>query len=247
MRTFGVASTTTTKNNLRRAHTKTLFLGPEDRVETGYAFVHVPKNAGVAIKTAIKKFKLPIKPCFHSSVVKCVGKRKAIVVVRDPLSRFASAVHYALEFYSSKSPNIREIKRANLITVQDWVEAMINPSEKKKGKLIMREISNVGLKNKKPHDIDGRRVKFKYTYVPQIAWIGGLDKPIILRFEHLDEDWSRFLRANDFPSEAVLSERVTWGGKVSKTPIRSVSLTQDALNYLHQVYKRDFDLYHAVQ
>ena len=138
------------------------FLRPQDESFDDYAFVHIPKNAGVAIKSAIKKYRLPIKMCGHKDASKCVKNKKAIVVVRNPLTRFASAVKYALTVYSDV-PHIREILNENLITPQDWVDVLLHPTRNPKHtNLIMKQMNN---NVKRAHRIDGRRTKFKWTYV----------------------------------------------------------------------------------
>ena len=220
-----------------------LFLRPQDDTFEEYAFVHIPKNAGVAIGRTIEKYKLPIKICGHRGAAKCVGKKKAVVVVRNPLTRFASAVKYALTFFSDV-PHIREILNENLITPQDWIDVLLHPTRNPKHtNLIMKQMNN---NVKKAHRIDGRRTKFKWTYTSQVAWIGSLEQPVILRFEHLEEDWKMFLERNKFSRQATLSDRVTYRGKASQEPSRIPALSPDALQYLKTLYRRDFELYDAV-
>ena len=100
--------------------------------------------------------------CGHGDASKCVKNRKAVVVVRNPLTRFASAVKYALTIYSDV-PHIREILNENLITPQDWIDVLLHPTRNPKHtNLIMKQMNN---NVKRAHRIDGRRTKFKWTYV----------------------------------------------------------------------------------
>ena len=89
-------------------------------------------------------------------------------------------------------------------------------------------------------------IALEHRYTSQVAWIGSLEQPIILRFEHLEEDWKMFLAKNKFPHQATLSDRVTYRGKASQEPSRVPALSPDAHQYLKTLYRRDFELYDAV-
>ena len=55
-----------------------------------------------------------------------------------------------------------------------------------------------------------------------------------------------FLAKNKFPHQATLSDRVTYRGKASQEPSRVPALSPDAHQYLKTLYRRDFELYDAV-
>ena len=91
-----------------------------------------------------------------------------------------------------------------------------------------------------------RKSTLEHRYTQQVAWTGSLERPIILRFEHLEEDWQVFVQKNKFSSKALLNDRVTYGGKASQEPSPVPILSPESLEYLKTLYSRDFALYDAV-
>ena len=209
-------------------------------------FVHIPKNGGSAISKVIMDRKdLPIRICGHWGGAECVGDGQAVVVLRNPNIRFASAVNYAIKDFGHR-PQIKAIVDAGMRTPEAWANALAGAPKSASRVLVEAEVEN---QNKK-HTLDDKILDWKFTYSPQHLWLAGLKRsPIVLRFEHLHGDWADFLKAQKLP-DANLTARVTGGfqGKnkwataeaapMSKTP----NFSHAARGLLRDVYGADFQL-----
>jgi hypothetical protein len=144
------------------------------------AFIHIPKNAGTSFKNACRD--LGIQYCPHSIDPKLINKDK-IIVLRNPIDRFCSAVNYAIKYWSHE-PHIQSITSAGLITPNEWADAFFDPDHLHHH-LISFEINNAN------HRIQNYILKYKYTYCPQYYWIS--NPKYILLFENLNIEFNFLL------------------------------------------------------
>lgn len=209
--------------------------------ETKFAFVHIPKNAGSSVKRTIISSKLPIKVCGHDATTTCVGNRQVIVVVRDPVTRFMSAVKYAQAVFADR-PSVASVRAIGLKTANDWAEALCGERGEDAKSRVGAQVLNVGMKT--AHRVGGRMTKYKWTYVQQAAWIALHPSPVLLRFDRLNDDWLTFLRANGLGDHPI-GHRVTYMAKANRTPTKgdASDFSPCAMSYLSRVYRRDFALW----
>ena len=163
-----------------------MFLESED---PKYAFVHIPKNAGMSMANAL--INIPnIKSYHHGVIFENIKTFKKIFIVREPIDRFTSAFFYVKKHY---------------------VKNMFNTPEE----LIESIISNNNIANKflrfQPyfHRVNGIPINTDWVFHPQSAWIHDPFK--ILLFEQLDHDISilnREINANIILPKINSSSRI---------------------------------------
>lgn len=124
------------------------------------AFIHVPKNAGTSITDALKKYN--IKCYYHDSDPRTISFDH-ILVLRDPIDRFCSAVNFAIQYWSHL-PHIQNILNAGLHTANDWLDHFFD-TDAKYFNLIQTEVLN-GY-----HNIGNFIPKYKWTYTYQHYYI----------------------------------------------------------------------------
>jgi hypothetical protein len=204
------------------------------KTEQKLVFVHIPKNAGTTMVTFIKKKKMPIRICEHRGGAKCVGKDRAIVVLRNPYHRFESAVHHAITEYSDET-FIRPLVDAGFTTANDWASHL--------------DMANLEMLNSDgKHTIDGRVLTYGWTYSPQYEWFHDLVDPIVLRYEHLEHDWEQLCKTMGLPI-VPLSKRLTYGhlkaksyGRVEAKSYDKPCFSTRTCEYVERVYADDLKL-----
>jgi hypothetical protein len=205
------------------------------KTEQKLVFVHIPKNAGTTMVAFIKNHqKMPIRICGHWDGANCVGKDRAIVVLRNPYHRFESAVHHAITEYSDET-FIRPLVDAGFTTANDWASHL--------------DMANLEMLNSDgKHTIDGRVLTYGWTYSPQYEWFHGLVDPIVLRYEHLEHDWEQMCKTMGLPI-VPLSKRLTYGhlktksyGRVEAKSYDKPCFSTRTCEYVERVYADDLKL-----
>ena len=206
-----------------------------------WRFIHIPKNGGTAIKRAAARQHLPISTSGHEFGAATAAKQteNLLVVLRDPLLRFASAVNYGYKEWVHVAKNTAALA-ANLTTPNAVAEALCGADPG------LRIIADEMISNDEGQKVDGGRPKFNYVFEPQSSWVRDRRDPItVLRFEHLQDDWYDFLDANGMP-RAPLSDRVTAGssGEVSANdePTQRVFYSAEARRCIQDLYVEDYAL-----
>jgi hypothetical protein len=153
-------------------------------------FVHIPKNGGTSIVQAIRDQDLPIRVSGHAYPRRLA--REEIVVLRDPLTRFASAFRYCRLKW--RNPVNDAFADAN-----DLAESAADPDHPKHA-TAMVELGNLrehyllrnGRADIKPHTVAGATLRRTYVYEPQSTWL--LNSPAhLLRYPVLERDFSALL------------------------------------------------------
>lgn len=131
-----------------------------------YAFIHIPKNAGMSMCKAIKNIPI-IKPFNHFVLFDNIKNLKEIIIIRHPLDRFSSAFFYVKKHY-----------------VKDLYD---NPNELIEDILNSNDKANKFLKfHKHYHTVNGQRIDTDWVFHPQTAWVNNPFR--VLLFEKLNED-----------------------------------------------------------
>lgn len=190
-------------------------------------FIHIPKNGGTSIKY-LNNSNIIYNP--HKSNVFDKNLNEQLVILRDPIDRFQSAVRYALQ----KRP--RNKLRGKLIdnkidTPEKWVNILRN-RDKKNLKLVEDEILNKDETD--IHKIGKNYLKYKYTYTPQSHWINN-PKHVIL-FENLEDELYQFCKFKNIKIKEIKKKNKTIKNNNDK-------LSEESINFLKSMYKKDIELY----
>ena len=152
----------------------------QESEEHKYAFIHIPKNAGMSISKAIKHIPI-IKSYGHGVFFENVAHLNKLFVVREPIDRFTSSFFYVKKHY------ITDLFR--------------DPEE-----LICSILSNDGKSNnflkfqKNPHRVNGSEIPTDWVFHPQSAWVH--DPFRILLFDNLDNEISKL--GNELNADIIL-------------------------------------------
>tara|TARA_X000000368_G_scaffold340397_1_gene278628 strand:+ start:12999 stop:13622 length:624 start_codon:yes stop_codon:yes gene_type:complete len=180
-------------------------------------FIHIPKNAGTSIEEYCNNSQ---KLSYNGHDAKISSLDNQMIIIRDPYSRFCSAVKYAIENYSN-SEKIRKIINVGLKTPSQWAEVWGDKSHKYHN-LIIDEVTN------HEHKIDSVKIPLKWTYTPQHYWINENKLKYVVPFDDM---------------ETYLVHR--FGGKVPNNNVstnrRRYKLSKKAKDFLKKMYKKDFE------
>jgi hypothetical protein len=191
------------------------------------AFIHIPKNAGLSIKSMLGQ--LGGRVSYHShyvNVKKLEPNVPQIVVLRDPAERFCSAIQYAFDLWSDE-PHVRNLIGLSITEYNEIISAFAHP-EHEHHSAICAEIRNIqGM-----HNIGGRPLVYRYTYTPQEKWI--YRPRYVVFFENLSEELGMVWE--------------TFGGTQMNEAMENVSqrkpaeLTSENIAFLRDFYKEDYVL-----
>lgn len=182
-------------------------------------FIHIPKNAGTSMKDLIESEKhLNIRYNGHNANVGSLENQ--MIIIRDPYTRFCSAVQYAMEVYGD-APKVKRIIDAGLTTPNDWAEAWSDETHKYHH-LIIHEITN------HVHVVDGLKIPLKWTYAPQHYWINPDKICYIIPYENIDSYFMNHFGIH-VPSENVSKKNT------------NLTLSDKSKKFLDIIYKKDFE------
>jgi hypothetical protein len=189
-------------------------------------FIHIPKNAGTSIKELCND---KLKYNEHGTNVFNPTLNNQLVILRNPVDRFVSAVKYCL--YNSKY-NSRQQKKTvelllknNINTPDKFINIWKNKNHPKH-EILMEEIYN------KSHKIDNKKIKYKWTYTPQLAWF---NKPkYILIMDNLDKELKYIFNDLNMPYNLK---------KQNTTKKENLTISNENLVWINNFYKEDWVLY----
>ena len=146
-----------------------------------------------------------------------------LVVIRNPIERFVSAVNYALEKWLHSSI-IKQLISNNIDTPERWINVWSDPSHKYYN-LLMSEMRN------NSHYIGKVFPTYKWTYTPQSYWINNPRYIIIM--DYFEEEFAYFMK--DCKYNMVV--------KNTTIKNRGNKLSENSIIFLHTIYKDDFEYY----
>lgn len=196
-------------------------------------FVHIPKNGGCSFKYLIKNHKevsSKIKYHHHSYESEKKPELRQIIILRDPISRFASALRYSKQKWPG-APQNKKLFQAGIEDINSLASILDDP---------FSELHQTGLDYiynlDKRHTIGRKATALKWTYTPQYRWF---KKPAyILILDTLNEDVTELFKDLDIPSDINFPNKNTTNKK------NSVEATESTINFLKKQYAKDFDLYY---
>lgn len=196
-------------------------------------FVHIPKNGGCSFKSLIRNHEevsSKIKYHHHAYESQRRTELKQIVVLRDPIDRFASALRYSRQKWA-RAPQNKKLFEAGIEDINGLVSILDDP---------FCELHQTGLDYiynlDKRHRIGRTPTTLKWTYTPQHCWI---KKPAyILILDTLNEDVTKLFKDLDIPSDINFPNKNTTNKK------NSAEVTDSTINFLKKQYAKDFNLYY---
>jgi hypothetical protein len=190
------------------------------------SFIHIPKNGGSSIAKIVKKNQNnPLKYYFHSvDPFKLDKKRPNLYILRDPIDRFCSAVNYALQKWGHQGC-VKECIENGINTPEKFIQCYKDKNNPYHH-LVKDEIENI----KGIHNIGKKILFYKWTYNPQIDWIREKNSIFVL-FENMNEELQYIFRKINL--NVVIS-------KENSTKKKDNYLSQDSIDFLHELYKKDF-------
>ena len=186
-------------------------------------FIHIPKNGGMAIRDICSK-NIQLVYNYHNTDVTNKQLCNQMVILRNPIDRFISAVYYAIQKWS-REPHIQKLISSGINTPNKWVEVWSN-SNHKEYKNLMDEMLN------KSHRVGGHLLKYKWTYSPQSFWINNPKYIIIM--DDFKNEMQYFMDKTDIKGTLF---------KKNKTNHINDILSNKSKEFLMKFYENDFILY----
>lgn len=185
-------------------------------------FIHIPKNGGTSLKKICRG---NIK--YHAHNVNVFNKNliNQLVVIRNPIDRFISAVYYALEKYGNEG-QVRYLINNGINTPDKLLDIWRDKDHPEYNKL-MKEMLNVS------HKIGGKTPKYKWTYTPQSEWFN--EPKYVVLMENLEEEIEYL--------EKQLGLDLTKLPKTNSTKKKDCEISDINLEFLKEMYKKDFEIY----
>jgi hypothetical protein len=180
-----------------------------------YAFIHIPKNAGVSMQDALAN--IPnIKYFGHGVIFHTIQNMKKIFILREPISRFTSAFFYLKKYKKNRENNFFQNPR-------ELVDAMLD--------FDVRAFNFLKVQNHS-HFVDGTKINTDWVFHPQSSWV--FDPFRVMIYENLQEEIAKL--NEDLGVDILLEVK-------NKSEKLDFEYSDDNIDYLKLVYKKDFQLY----
>lgn len=188
-------------------------------------FIHISKNGG----TSIKKMKCPmIRHGYHGRPIE--NLKNQFIIIRNPIDRFISSVHYCLE-KASHLPQVKVLIDKEITTPDKWLEIWRN-IDHPDYLVLMNEVKN---KNNK-HHIGKEVLEYKWTYTPQYKWI---DKPsYVIIMDNFNEELQYLLN-----TLGCSGCDIPVANSTSKKKEQGITLSSENIDFLKKMYEKDFQYY----
>ena len=181
-----------------------------------YAFIHIPKNAGMSMEKAIKSLNSDtIKFFHHGCLFKNLINYKEIIILRDPIDRFTSAFFYLKNY--PKNVN------SSFSTPDQLIDGFINFDP---------EASNFVKVQKHNHSVNGNIINTDWVFHKQSSWI---HKPnIVMIYENLDSEIDNL--------NAILKINLTLP-KINSRKRLPFKYSSKHIDFIKLYYAEDFENY----
>ena len=181
-----------------------------------YAFIHIPKCAGMSMTKSIQQT-CPDKIAIfgHGCLLERVNKYKQIIILREPVDRFSSSFFYLRSYKINKDSKFT------------------TPDQLIDGLLCFDPLAFKFLKvQPHSHHVNGKEINTDWVFHPQSAWVH--NPHIVILYEKLQEgidELNRLLNI-DLKLDRINSRKRT-----------KFSYLQRHLDFINIYYRTDFELY----
>lgn len=180
-----------------------------------YAFIHIPKNAGMSFENKLKDIP-EIDYYGHGVSKKRIENYKKIYVLRNPIDRFTSAFFYLKGYKKNRERNYFE-------TPNQLLESLKNLDPR-------------SLEFMKVHDnyhyVYGDKINTDWVFHRQSSWV--YDPWRILIFERIHDDLQKL--SEDLDINLSIPH-------INQSNKKEFSYSESDLSLLELIYKEDFILY----
>nr|QFG73710.1 MAG: glycosyltransferase family 25 [Megaviridae environmental sample] len=210
-------------SSIRSSKDDTMYMIKGNRVITRYLymceinFIHIPKNAGTSIQDLCIS-----KIIYHPHKTNCRGMPRQLIIIRDPVSRFISAVNYALKKHSNAT-YVKPLIENKINTPDKWVNALRNKNSPH-NRLVLREMKN------RNHMIGKFKPKLKYTYSPQYFYYHNPKYVVIYENLHVEMNY-------------IIEKLGILGELPQKNKSEQGTLSRVNTTFIRNMYKRDVELW----
>lgn len=180
-----------------------------------YNFIHIPKNAGSSMLGVIRKNNTLKNFNYHPHWVDTdTLDHPQVIILRDPLDRFASAFYYRLKVDPKN----------------DVLKNKLTDPNKLAEYLYDEDGDAIEFISEPRHYVGNKFSGWNYVFVPQHYWISNPD--YVLLYEHLDSDMRTLFKLTS--NEGVVFPRINMSKR------SEFSFSRKAYDYLFGTYEKDF-------
>lgn len=188
-------------------------------------FIHIPKNGGTSIKNICIKNK-NLQYNGHYTNVYNKHLLNQLVVIRNPIDRFISAINYSLQKYYYE-PSIRYLLKNNINTPEKFIRILMNPSHIEHNNVLRVIKNNI-------HVIGNKKLKLKWTYSPQYLWINNPKFVIIM--DNFNDELMYFIKKYNLQGSVI---------QKNKTYTSNNVISDECKNFIIKLYKKDYEIYNT--
>lgn len=181
-----------------------------------YAFIHIPKCAGMSMGKAIETT-CPDKIAVfgHGCLLEKLNQYKEIVIIREPVDRFTSAFFYLKAYKNNKDSKF------------------ITPDQLIDGLLCFDPLALKFLKvQSHSHYVNGAEINTDWVFHPQASWINNPN--IVIIYDKLQDGIDKLNKLLNI--ELKLE-------KINSTQRKEFTYRTRHLDFIHLYYQQDFELY----
>jgi hypothetical protein len=202
-------------------------------------FIHIPKNGGTTMKKICTHSHGTIG--FYEHVADVTTISNQLIVIRNPIERFISAVKYEKKYgmaYFIRGVVFHDYEKD---TPDNWVKAWENKDgkyEDEHGRLL-----NIMENRSKKHKIGERVLPWKYHYTPQSEWICGSNVKYVVLFDYFEHEMKQILHTLGVEYNLEDDHFPHFNDSTKET----FTLSPQSIAFLKTQYEHDFHYYDEIK